>query len=261
MMQMKSFWTKLADVPLWLTVRGDYTRGLFEKYIITPTKEEVRQYRALAQEARMEPEQPVQVTDAEIKQELAYQPDVLADFPEEVLEALAMYRKIMDLMQFRNAVMFHSSALEMDDRGYLFAAPSGTGKSTHTRLWRQVFGSRVTMINDDKPLLRLQEDGSWRVYGTPYGGKENIHNNISQKLCGIVLLERGTENRIEPVNAHDAYIKMWRQTYHNDQQPLATLHVMDLVGRLAKLPVYRLQCNISEEAVYTAYNMLKGEPS
>ncbi len=258
---MESFWAKLADIPLWLEVSGYYTRWLFEKYIILPTEEEKQQFCVLTQEAGLDAGKPLRVTDAERKRELDCQPELLSDFPEEVLEALAMYRKIMDLVQFRDTIMFHSSALEMDGRGYLFAAPSGTGKSTHTRLWRQVFGERVTMINDDKPLLRLKPDGSWKIYGTPYGGKENIQNNVSQNLCGIVLLERGTENKIERLNAQAAYSRLWRQTYHNDQQPQAMLHVMDLVGRLAKLPIYRLQCNISEEAVYTAYHMLKGEES
>ena len=196
------------------------------------------------------------MTPAELAAEKALQPPAAAQFPDYVIESLAMYRKIMDLMQFRDAVMFHSSALEMEGRAYLFTAHSGVGKSTHARLWRETFGSRVTMINDDKPLLRLQPDGSWRAYGTPYGGKENIQNNISQTIGGIVLLERGAENHIERVSPRDAYVGLLVQTYHNKQQPQALLHIMDLVGSLAQLPVYRLQCNISQEAVYTAYHAL-----
>lgn len=258
-MEMSRFWTKLADVPLWLQVRWPYTATLFEPYKVTPTEEEQQQYRALMQEAALDPDQPLQVTAAEIDYEKGPEDGMYEEAPEKYLESLAIYRKLTGLLLCRNVLLFHCSALEMDGRAYLFTAPSGTGKSTHARLWRQVFGDRVKMINDDKPLLRLQADGSWRVYGTPYGGKDNLQNNISQTIGGIVLLERGTENKIEPVNVRDAYPRLLAQTYHDKQQPQALLRTMDLVGSLAKLPVYRLQCNISEQAVHVAYEALKGE--
>ena len=97
------------------------------------------------------------------------------------------------------------------------------------------------------------------MYGTPYGGKHNLQTNTKQTIHGIVLLERGAENKIERVTPHDAYVTLMAQTYHTIRQPQALLHAMDLVGSLAKLPVYRLQCNISEQDVQVAYEALKGE--
>lgn len=258
-MQENRFWAMLADVPLWLETRWEYTPWLFRTYTIEPGEEQRQQYRALARDAGLDPEQPLRVTAAEIEYERSVQPPEAASFPAYVIESLAVYRKIMDVMQYRDAIMFHSSALELDGKAYLFTAPSGTGKSTHTRLWRETFGDRVQMINDDKPLLRLQADGSWKAYGTPYGGKENIQNNISQTIGGIALLERGTENEIERLGAKEAYLCLLIQTYRNDQKPQALLHIMDLVGSLANLPVFRLQCNISQQAVQVAYEALKGE--
>ena len=257
--QSKRFWAKLAEIPLWLEASGSYLPWLFQDYQITPTEAERQQYHALMAEAGKNPESPLRVTETDLAQERSLQPPEASGLSDSILEGLAMYRKIMDVMACRNVLMFHSSALAMDGRAYLFTAPSGTGKSTHTRLWRQVFGDRVTMINDDKPLLRLQADGTWRVYGTPYAGKENIQTNTSETVRGIVLLEQGAENRIERVSAHDAYVRLLVQTYHNDQKPQEMLHIMDLVGLLAKLPVFRLQCTISEEAAHIAEQALKGE--
>ena len=83
----------------------------------------------------------------------------------------------------------------MDGAAYLFTAPSGTGKSTHTRLWREVFGDRVWMINDDKPMLRISEN-LVTAYGTPWNGKHHISRNASAPLKAIVQLNRGKENII-----------------------------------------------------------------
>lgn len=258
-MQSKRFWTKLAEIPLWLEAHGTYLPWLFRDYMMTPTEADRQQYRALMAEAGQNPESPLHITADDLALERSAQPPEAADLPEDVLEGLGMYRKIVAVMSYRDTLLFHSSALALDGRAYLFTAPSGTGKSTHARLWRQVFGDRVTMINDDKPLLRLQADGTWRVYGTPYAGKEGIQTNTSETVRGIVMLAQGKENKIERVSPHDAYVFLLTQTYHDDQKPQEMLHVMDLVGLLAKLPIFRLQCTISEEAVRVAYQALKGE--
>lgn len=244
------FWARLAGVPLWLETQWPYTTELFAGYRIEPTPEDERQYRTL-----LGLEQPVSVTREEILKEQAEG----ENFAEDYLESLALYRKLCALLLPLDIVLFHCSALEMDGRAYLFTAPSGTGKSTHASLWRKVFGEKVQMINDDKPLLRRETDGSWRVFGTPYGGKDNLQQNISQTVQGIVLLERGREDRITPVSAREAFPRLFAQTYHDAQAPAAMLRTMDLVGSLAELPVFRLECTISEQAVETAYNALKGE--
>lgn len=248
-----SFWTRLADLSLWLEVQWPYTVQLFEDYRIEPTAEDRQQYAALAQRAGLDPARPVRIGREELQKERTD-----TEQPDFYLESLALYRKLCGILLHEDVLLFHCSALELDGRAYLFTAPSGTGKSTHARLWRQVFGARVTMLNDDKPLLRRQLDGSWRVYGTPYSGKENLQTNTSQTVYGIVLLEQAMENRIEPVSSKDAFPRLLAQTYHDAQAPAALLHTMDLVGSLAQLPVFRLGCTISEQAVQMAYHELKG---
>ncbi|MBR6848766.1 MAG: hypothetical protein IKM88_00825, partial [Lachnospiraceae bacterium] len=103
----------------------------------------------------------------------------IRQFSEEYLETLAVYRKIAEQMPFYDTFLFHGSAIAVDGTGYLFTAKSGTGKSTHTRLWRELLGQRATMINDDKPLIRVNVDGNAVIYGTPWDGKHRLSNPIS----------------------------------------------------------------------------------
>ncbi len=89
-------------------------------------------------------------------------------FSDPYLETLAVYRRIAEKMPDFDTILFHGSCVAVDGVGYLFAAKSGTGKSTHTRLWRQVFGDRAVMINDDKPMIRAGSEGEGPViFGTP----------------------------------------------------------------------------------------------
>lgn len=74
------------------------------------------------------------------------------------LESLAVYRKIAERMPERDTVLFHGSAVAVDGAAYIFTARRGTGKSTHARLWRELLGDRAVMVNDDKPLIRVEPD-------------------------------------------------------------------------------------------------------
>ncbi len=170
------------------------------------------------------------------------------------LETLAIYRKICDILREKDVFLFHCSALEMDGKAYLFTAPSGTGKSTHTRLWRETFGERVTMINDDKPLLRIGGD-EITVYGTPWSGKEQLQTNTSAPVAGIVILHQASENKMRRIEAKEAYPMLLNQT-HRATSPQGMKDTLDFVWRLAQLPIYSLGCTISQEAVLLAHDKL-----
>ena len=81
------------------------------------------------------------------------------DYSDAYLETLAVYRKIAAGLLDYDTLLFHGSVVAVDGAAYLFTAKSGTGKSTHTRLWQKQFGARAVMVNDDKPLIRIREDG------------------------------------------------------------------------------------------------------
>ena len=115
-------------------------------------------------------------------------------FTDSYLEELAVYRKIAEKMLDFDTVLFHGSVVAVDGVGYLFTAKSGTGKSTHTRLWREYFGERAVMVNDDKPLLHIADTVT--AYGTPYNGKHRLGTNTSVPLNAICILNRSADNHI-----------------------------------------------------------------
>ena len=119
-------------------------------------------------------------------------------FADDYLEELAVYRKIAVKMLDFNTILFHGSVIAVDGQGFLFTAKSGTGKSTHTKLWRQYFGEKAVMINDDKPLIHITENSAV-VYGTPWDGKHRLSTNTSVTLKAVCILERDETNHIERI--------------------------------------------------------------
>lgn len=158
-------------------------------------------------------------------------------------------------------MMLHASAVVVDSEAYLFSAPSGTGKSTHTSLWLRYFGDRAYILNDDKPAIRLK-DGKVYAYGTPYSGKFDISRNIGVPLKGIAFVERSETNFVERMDAKKAMYSILNQTARPaaPQKYMRLLKVLD--GILKNVPVYTLHCNMELEAAKVAYEaMQKGNES
>lgn len=173
-------------------------------------------------------------------------------FSDAYLETLAVYRKIADCLLSCDTLLFHGSVIAVDGEGYLFTAKSGTGKSTHTRLWREYFGERAVMVNDDKPLLRITDSGV-TVYGTPWDGKHRLSTNIAVPLKGICILTRNAKNHIEPVEPHAVYPLIVQQT-NRSLSADGMKHALSLIDRMLHVvPVYRLGCNMDIEAARVAY--------
>lgn len=175
------------------------------------------------------------------------------NYSDSYLETLAVYRKIADKMAEYDTILFHGSVIAVDGQAYLFTAKSGTGKSTHTRLWREYFGNRAVMINDDKPLLRVSDNGV-TAYGTPWNGKHNLGENTFAPLKAVCILNRGQINKIKPLGISEAMPVLIQQMYRSGDIAALT-KALSLLDRLTKnVSLYQLFCNISEDAVKTAYN-------
>lgn len=173
------------------------------------------------------------------------------------LETLAVYRQIAEKMPLYDTVLFHGSCVAVDGAAYLFTASSGTGKSTHTRLWRELLGGRAVMVNDDKPLLRVTERGVL-VCGTPWDGKHRLSANIEVPLKALCLLERSPDNRIERIAKRDAWLMLFRQTYR-PADPAALTRTLQLIDRLADAAaLYRLGCNMDPAAAALSYAAMSG---
>lgn len=179
------------------------------------------------------------------------------EFPDPYLETLAVYRKIADKLIEQDVLLFHGSAIAVDGRAVLFTAKSGTGKSTHTRLWRETFGDRAVMVNDDKPLLKVTQTGV-TVCGTPWDGKHRISTNCMMPLEAICILERGQENKIQPITARQA-LPMLMQQSHRSADPAGVAQLMKVLDKLSKqVRFYRLECNMDPEAAQVAYKAMLG---
>ena len=176
---------------------------------------------------------------------------------EPFLERLAILRKFAVKLMDYDILLVHGSAVAVDGVGYLFTAPCGTGKSTHTRLWRHLFGDRAVMINDDKPFIRLSGSGV-SISGSPWSGKHGLDTNVEVPLGGICLLERGKENTIRPLSAEDrsTVIRELRWYMEPEQVPVFDGLVESL---LRQVPAWHMTCNMEPEAAAMSYEAMRGE--
>lgn len=157
-----------------------------------------------------------------------------------------------------NGLLLHSSAVVYRSKAYLFSAPSGTGKSTHTSLWLEHLGQRAQILNDDKPAL-VYEDGQVFVYGTPFSGKTDLNINARYPLGGICYLSRGV-NAIRRATTKEALPKILEQTYrHTNSETLSNM-LLDVLDRIVPhVSYYFLSCDMSKDAFLTSFETLTGE--
>ena len=167
------------------------------------------------------------------------------------LEELAVYRKVSEKMPYYDTILFHGSVIAVDGVAYVFTAKSGTGKSTHTALWRRLFGDRAVMVNDDKPLLHIGDVVT--AYGTPYDGKHKLSNKIAVPLKAVCILERAEENSIVKITRSEAYPMLVQQAYR-PADVVAMQKTLSLIDKMADtVGLFRLGCNMDPDAARVAY--------
>lgn len=151
-------------------------------------------------------------------------------------------------------IMLHSSAVVYEDKAYLFSAPSGTGKSTHTSLWLEVFeGSYI--LNDDKPAIRTIDNNIY-AYGTPFSGKTDLNVNERKLIQGICFIQRDDENWIEKATTKEAISFLYRETVRPSNKELLN-RAFNIVEEIVKeIKIYNMGLNISHDAVFLAYKTM-----
>lgn len=204
-------------------------------------------------EEEFEPDVIASVSDEELERTV----NTVEGICPELAEITALYRPIAQKMPFLNGFVIHGASISYGGKGYLFTAPSGTGKSTHIRLWRKHLGDAVDIVNGDKPIVTAKEE--ILIHGTPWAGKEHWQKNRSVPLAGICMVTRGTENSIRRATADEFLPFLFRQTFLSPDAEI-TLRTMELLDRvLTEVPVYLLACDISEEAVKCSFEAMTGE--
>ena len=178
--------------------------------------------------------------------------------PDSFLENNAIHALLAEGLVKYDALLTHGSALCMDGRVYVFTAPSGTGKSFHASLWRKAFGDRVWMVNDDKPYLRIKEDGV-TVYGAPWDGKSRLSRNASAPLKAVVWLTRDAFNHIEPLSKSEAFLVLMSQCFAS-KIPATMKRIIELEKiLLGAAEFYKLGCNMDPEAAIVAYEGMNAQ--
>ncbi len=148
-----------------------------------------------------------------------------------------------------NKMVLHGSTIVTKGKSVIFSAPSGTGKSTHTGLWKKYYPDTI-ILNDDTPVVG-KKDNMFYAWGSPWSGKTEINENIAAPLAAVVFINRGTENKIERIPAKTALpllINEARKIPVKEEMERA----LDMCFALAReVPIYKLYCDISKEAVET----------
>lgn len=200
----------------------------------------------------------IKTTPEEIKDEFcskhkdAYQPNDDKKIATEYIDAefLLHLRKIADYLTKQGILLLHGVSIEIDNKGYVFIAPSGTGKTTHVLNWISCFPDTI-IINGDKPFLNVER----RVlYGSPWSGKEGLNTNTSAPLAGIIALERAKDNVIVPITFREMLPDIIQQTYIPSSD---VIHTYKCIGMLKNVPFYRLRCNIERDSAFIAYDGIK----
>ena len=159
----------------------------------------------------------------------------------------------------RGAVAFHSSVIRFRDRGVLFLGESGTGKSTHTQLWREHIPG-AELLNDDSPIIS-DGDGIPQVWGSPWSGKTPCYRNEHLPIAAIVRLSQAPHNRIRrlrPIEAIGALLPSAPPAFSRDEQ--LQDNVCTLLSQVIEnVPVYHLECRPDADAARLSCQTVFGE--
>ena len=152
----------------------------------------------------------------------------------------------------------HSSCIVNHGKAYIFLGESGTGKSTHTHLWRvHIPGSQL--LNDDCPILSVEADGIW-MYGSPWSGKTPCYRAERYRLGGCIRLSQAPQNHMERLNVFKAFAALHPscppQFVRNEL--LSNEICKSLNTILSKIPVYHLACLPDTAAAHLSYQTLCG---
>lgn len=152
-----------------------------------------------------------------------------------------------DILQNRGRLFLHASEVEYRGRSILFAAPSGTGKTTQAKLWKQY--RNAGWIRNDRTIL-MREGDHWRTYGFPIDGSEPVKSNVSCLAGAVVLLSQGKADEIREISAARAAALLMGQCVIEEWDPRANEAAMhQVLGLIETVPVYDYACTPQEHAV------------
>lgn len=147
-------------------------------------------------------------------------------------------------------IMLHSSAISYKGEGILFSAPSGTGKSTQSSLWKKEFGDDVIIVNDDTPFIRNKDNISY-VYGCPWSGKTDINEQMKVPVKAVVSVKQGKENKVKELTEAEGFFRIFNETKKPVESSMLDEAMDNVIKFLSNVRVYELTCRPDSDAVYT----------
>jgi hypothetical protein len=209
--------------------------------------------RAYSTEDTDTPDISIEVTQAFLIQMRSFHPHLTEDECAYIFTGEDFGCNLIDYGGFK----LHASAVVLDRQAYLFSAPSGIGKSTHTSLWCSYFGpERAFILNDDAPIIRRTGD-TYSAWGSPWSGTSSLNRNTGVPLKAIAFLERSNSDWIRPMDRSQSIIRLMDQTRMTRNQERMEKLICLLEGLLMAVPIYQLGCTPQYSAVLTAYSAMK----
>lgn len=157
---------------------------------------------------------------------------------------------------YYNILLMHASVTMQGGYGYLFLGKSGTGKSTHSALWRKHIQG-ADLLNDDNPAVRFTNDGEAIVYGTPWSGKTPCYRNLQLPIGAFLRLEQYPENIIRKESPLQAFASILSSCSTMVWDKPSYDHIAHTTEQVAsRVPAYYLQCRADEEAAQLSYRTI-----
>ena len=173
----------------------------------------------------------------------------------EYYEKIYLFRQMAEKLPEFDRFAFHGAAIKVGGKGVIFSAPPGTGKTTHVMLLEKYFGDEITVINGDKPIIRVADEGA-TICPCPWAGKEGWQTKEEAPLSGIVLLKRGKVSSMKKISPSEYLEELIKQAYlpENSEMFLKTLELMDKATK--NVPFYLLECDISKSAAEASFEVI-----
>lgn len=157
----------------------------------------------------------------------------------------------------QDGIVMHASSIAWNNSGILFTAPSGTGKSTHVRLWEKYFADEIKVVNDDTPAIRFF-DGTPMLCGTPWSGSSDKFENLQVPIKGIVVLEQAPQNRIRKLSQIEALPRIMPRVflpYFDKELMEKAYNILEKI--IMQVPIYLLECTPEKKAMELVYECMK----
>lgn len=196
-------------------------------------------------------------TSADFVDNVVYIPEVSSERIAEFAISNAMMLLYTFCTSPYQTLMVHASVIRNDGQGYMFLGRSGTGKSTHSRLWlKHIPGS--ALLNDDNPVIRVI-DGLAYVYGTPWSGKTPCYKNEVLPLKAVVRLSQAPYNRISrfvPLHAFASLMPAC-SCMRWDSNSVSCLH-KTVEKVISMVPGYHMECLPDADAARVCHDTVTG---